>query len=275
MTSEKDFFIDLGNEVIRFAHEQGHTKASKSTINWKDLKSASGAAKFTTISRTTKTKTLTSSTPDSTTVFDHIDVNVENQSSDKKICDQKVAKSSINVSNSKITNCCPSITFKTNTLINKTLQPIACSLAINHCLKNTATAHAKLTGTLSCSNDGKSMARGKVYPLSKTKPKNSSDVDELLKRVPLLPKFSSRLTLTATKYQKIPINSRTKQSKAINLPSNTEARVDVKEYCEEEKGNFKVDYYLWGSVEVIVWGKPYTLMVSDILDTKHNPLFVR
>ena len=268
-----DSFIDIGDEVISFAHEQGHTKANKNTINWRGLKSASGAAKFATTSKTIGSKAFETA-KDSKTVFDYLRVLASGQTNGQKFeinannsSDDEIKKHGEKTDNN--------VKFDKNYLVNEAQTPIECNLTINSSLKNTATAEARLVSTLSSAKKLKSTKISKNHNKVRTRHNQSAEDDELLKKVPLTPKFCIRLNPASATRQNIPCKSRPVDHKAIALPQRTESRIEIVEHKEEEKGSFKVDYYLWGSVEVTVWGKPYTLMVTDILDNKNNPLFTR
>jgi len=241
-----DFFIDIGDEVISFAHEQGHTKARKGTINWRDLKSASGAAKFTTTSKTTSLKVLKIE-KESRTILDYLTLSVSNHKGDRKCDYEKEDNQKCNVTASKY-----DVSFEENWLLNAEDIPVECKLAINPSLKNTATADVKLVSTLACSKETRSTKTSKNHHQKMNKPSlNQSPEDrEHLKKIPLSPKFCIRLSSASKKRQKISCKARPIQHQAITLPKRTECEIEIIEHKEEEKGTFKVDYYLSINYEV-------------------------
>ena len=240
--------------MIRFAHDQGHTKASKSTINWKGLKTESERVLF------TETSTKHNSRPCEN--FDSIaDLLHVSELSEKN----EVQSCSITSS----AGCQKQLQFDQNRLFNVEHNEKRYSFTPK--LTNNATANIRFNTTLVCSKNSKNEKQKKNTINNAIK---KTEKNQILSKVCLAPQFSSKISLK-TGWKKLPVAAKESQQIVVTIPSKWKALIEVTEQTEKETGHFQVDYHLWGFVEVTVWGKPYNLMVTDILDTKNNSLFTR
>ena len=264
--------VDICDEVINFAHEQGHTKASKNTINWKGLRTEPASVKFRTLSKTIKSKIV--ETPRETdSVFKNLSVSISHTKGQvssvihaNELC--KTGASTNNTTKNHGLEC------QQNCILNKADRPIACNIAMNSTLPNKAETFVQFANTIICSRQNTSNRNLKLNNYHRSRPRPTMKNDFLTK-ISLSPKFNIKLSPETTSRRRIHPQAKKLHQLKANLLLESEILVEIIEHKEEEKGEFEVDYYLWGSVEIVVWGKPYTLVITDILDTKHNALFIR
>ena len=259
--------IDVGDEILRFANDQGHRKASKDTINWNGLKTKIGLTKFTTESLEFSS---TPYKPRLTEMITYAECLLVTKINAGGVSETEQNQNEKSTSKSELY-------FEEDNIKNNSDTSQTCNISFNSLLKNSAEAKVRLHSTVFCQkvkHKAKRKAKTSNYDIrTGSDPKFHRNMS--ITNVSLAPKFGAKLSLNEQHPIKLQFQPSYNHELVLTVPGRGETPIVIIEHREEEKGHFEFDYYLWGSVEVIVWGKPYTLKITDVLDPKYNTMFQR
>jgi len=274
---EDEFVIDIAKEIIKFAYGQGHTKASQDTINWNKLKTKSEKAAFVQKQIQKERKIFSGKDELSQNLYQHLIVS--EQSSEKRegksataVMQETTKQRMDGESQLRHTN---NISVQENCLINATDYKQSCLLTFRQSLCNRAEATIRLVRTISGPSSGNNQIyNSKLQTATQIRPVSRATTKcKQLATVPLIKRFRGSLQLPGNRCRKLSLPRITPHEVvALTLPG-VKIPIEIVQHTEKENGTFTADYYLWGQVTVTVWGKPYTMQMTDILDPKRNPSF--
>nr|XP_018670313.1 uncharacterized protein LOC108950063 [Ciona intestinalis] len=271
--------VDIGEEVIRFAHDQGHVKASKDTINWSGVGTKCGKVKFEKSHYSKTSRTISVGSNEYQDVLDKLVVKMGENNEDNVVTavEYDLHKDVSKASGLKSSG--HGVCVADDCLINLTGKPTTCYVSFSSNMKKTCQAGVQLTHTLQCAtNANPSMTRRNsdnvLFKKERTNLHNSGG-NKNLSKILLSPKFRTSIHLPGVTRKTIVIPFTNNPKIKAEMPPGLKVPIEITETIEEEKGSLSADYFIWGCVMVTVWGKPYKLTLADILDPKNNSLFTR
>lgn len=279
---DETMVVNIADEVIRFAHGQGHTKASKDTINWTGLESRSAKPEFVQISKQHRRKLFTAKDQKISEFMEHLSVSGDSNDVDMDLVTAMAVEKGKQKYNEDGVYVTSNLCVSGNCLINISDDKMACSLTFKPSLSNTAEAHVKLSQSLDGviksppSEIKPSPNRRSSLPTTaldmKYLTKQKTD-NKTLSRVPLMPKFKAWLALPGVKSKKLTMPCAAMHEVVTQVHPGIKIPIEILQKTDYEKGTFTVDYYIWGFVTITVWGKPFNVKMNDVLDPKNNGLF--
>ncbi|XP_076821199.1 uncharacterized protein LOC143468056 [Clavelina lepadiformis] len=270
--------IDISDKVIRFAHDQGHTKANKETINWNELNTSCGNLQFKETSNSTKTTLHARNDESYAMLIDQVKVEPLERLPDKDPISMVAMDNALDNGHLPIGE---SVFVKDHYVLNVTNQKELCQVTFKPSFRNTAVSEIWWASTLYYPNTNgtrrgsQDVTRKVVSPRSKTASNAFNQTGKNFTKISLSPKFPTKFSINSIKPKKVQLSAKDRHKVVSKIPPGIKVPLEILQSVSEESGTFEVDYFLWGKVAVTVWGKPYKLRITDILDPKNNSSFER